>query len=61
MNVVEMVRKEDKMKNFKRHAKFYLAILFATVLVFGTVGVAMAGNLEVDDAGGNEDEIIYGS
>ena len=49
------------MKNIKRQAKFYLAILFATVLVFGTVGVAMAGNLGVEDAGGNEDEIIFGS
>ena len=49
------------MKNFKRSAKFYLAVLFAAVLVFGTVGVAMAGNLGVEDAGGNEDEIIFGS
>ena len=39
------------MKNLKRHAKFYLAILFAAVLVFGTVGIAMAGNLGVEDAG----------
>ena len=49
------------MKKFKRSAKFYLAVLFAAVLVFGTVGVAMAGNLGVEDAGGNEDEIIFGS
>ena len=49
------------MKKLKRHAKLYLAILFATVLAFGTVGVAMAGNLGVEDAGGNEDEIIFGS
>lgn len=45
----------------RKNVKLCLAILFAAVLVFGTVGVAMAGNLEVDDAGGNEDEIIFGS
>ena len=53
------------MKNIlKKNAKIYLAILFAAVLVFGTcgsLGVALAGNLGVEDAGGNDDEIIFGS
>ena len=45
----------------KRKIKSLMAILFVVVLAFGTVGITMAGNLGVEDAGGNEDEIIFGS
>ena len=47
--------------SMKKSVKTFLAIMFSAILALGTFSVAIAAGLNVDEAGGNVDEIIFGA